>query len=237
MYARHELPTYGGAPAGGGLGFLQFATFAPVVGEVGGSAVSEIFSWGDTPDHDREQLWKWAQGVAANGSGICAQGKTSSGEVIRFNLPEVMQAVQWAPTGRPGDAPGSYEGLRTAIYQPMLTDGESKRIDVRPLLTSREATARLAVGVAHGRLDCNVGWQEEPAVVHLRRILDNYRNRPTSPVQAIQDTASSAVQTVGETVKPLAASIIPQTEDGKAAAIVVGMVAVGLLAAKLGGSF
>lgn len=248
---------YGGAPAVPmpGLGFLQFATFAPVVADQGGNLIGEIFSWGDTPDHDRAQLWRWAQGVASSGAGICAAGKATrdiapglhgegdpgfkTGELIRFSLPEVIAAVNAAPTGRPGDPPSaaSYEGLRTAVSQPMLQDGESKRIDVRPLMTSRDATARLAVGVAHGRLDCGVGWQEEPAVVHLRRIVDNYRNRPTSPVAAVADTVTSAASSAVESVKPLAASILPTTDEGKGAALFIGMIAAGLLFARMGGSF
>jgi hypothetical protein len=232
-----------------GLGFLFAAPLTTAGVSIGSSLVGSILA--DTPDHDPAKLRAWAQQVAATGAGICAAGKASrdvapnlhapgdpgfrKGETIRFELPEVIEAVRWIPEGRDGDAPSAatYGGLRRAVYEPSLTDGESKRVDFRPLLVDRDSTARLAVGVAHGRIDCGVGWQEEPAVVHLRKIVEAYRNRPTGPAGVIVGAVTHATEAVSTQVQPLVASLLPRTEDGKAAAVFLGLLAVGALGAML----
>lgn len=174
---------------------IGFTALLPLANEATGGALSNPLGsitnvFADTPDHDPAKLRAWAQQVAATGEGIC-QGQ--------FNLAEAIQAVRYAPEGREGDSvdAASQRGLYTAIYLPMLNDG-SKAVDVRPFLTSPDAIARLAVGVAHGRLDCAVGWQEQPAVEHLSRIISRYRNRP--PGATVPSPAVAAVEQAGAQV-------------------------------------
>lgn len=159
------------------------------------SPIGDVFSgvFGDTPDHDPEKLREWGADVAA-GAAICAAGETvrnveggtygagdpgfSEGETIRFDVREVREAIRTAPRGAPGDDPGTVEGLRTAVTLPTP--------ELEPFVRTDDALARVAVGVAHGRIDCGVGWQEEPAVVHLRRLVSDYRARPEpGPIESI----------------------------------------------------
>ena len=191
---------------------------------------------GDTPDHDPAALRAWAQQVAATGAGIC-EGP--------FDPAEVMEAVEWAPEGREGDPSraATYRGLYTAVYKPTLGDG-SKAVDFRPFMRTRAQTARLAVGVAHGRVDCGVGWQEAPTVEHLRAILEAYRNRPPSVAQQVMSAAGGAVQSVTQAVQPVAQGVTETaqpytaglvTEDNKPAFVMLGLLAVGAVAAKMAG--
>lgn len=236
MYS--EAPdTYGGAPSrplplwrdpgSGHRGLGLVATLAPLGISAGTSLFSSMFA--DTPDHDAAQLDQWAR-AAATGSGLCASGRTAGGELVRIDPLEAIEAVKWAPEGRPGDPPGTYQGLVTAVYLPTSSDGPGKATDFRPYMTTREATARLAVGVAHGRIDCGVGWQEEPAAEHLRELIRLYKARPPGPVAAV----TGAVQQGVAQVKPLAAGFLAD-EDNKAAALFLGMIALGAVGAMVRG--
>jgi len=193
------------------LGFIAEAI--PLAIDLG----SSLFG-ADDPDKDPAQLAQWAQQVANYGSGICASGKVTAtgagsapqtghreGDVIHFDLPEVIDAVAYAPIGRVGDpsSAASRKGLYTAVTQPNPELGPYATDDVR--------LARLAVGVAHGRIDCSVGWHEMPAVEHLESILEHYRNRPLAHVSeafpavvdTVQSTAAQVAQSVSEGVGPI----------------------------------
>lgn len=227
-----------GEPVHQGLGLV--ATLAPFAISAGSSLFSNLF--GDTPDHDPAARAAWARQVATTGSGICASGRATrdipagahadgdpgftKGELVRFSLPEVVEAVQYAPEGNASATrPGSRAALRRALIAPGGPSAEQYP-ELGPYLSDPLQLARIAVGVAHGRLDCGVGWQEEPAAVHLRVLVDNLRNRPSSPAEAV----SGAVQQAAATVKPLAAGVVD-----KPAAVFLGLLALGAVGAMIRG--
>lgn len=186
-----------------GLGFVPQALVVAQGAEEAGvfDAVGNFFSGifgGDTPDHDPEKVREWGANVAA-GAAVCAAGRGyrdvaageywpadpgfSEGATYRFDVREVREAIRTAPRGSSGDDPGTVEGLRSAVSLP--------NPELEPFVRTDDQLARVAVGVAHGRLDCSTGWQEEPAVVHLRQLVEDYRTRPQGIAALPELTLSS----------------------------------------------
>lgn len=181
-----------------GLGFWLPAA-AAVESKVGvvdkiGDAAGDVWGsitnlFGGSADEDDPE--GWARDIVAGSGNPCPSGTFYSkpgdfygaGDAVGpFTLAEVRAAIAAAPRGRPGDPPGTVEGLRTAIIQP--------NPEFAPMLGTDEQLARAAVAVAHGRQDCNVGWQEEPAAIHLVTLIQNARQR--GPVRDFLDDAGEA---------------------------------------------
>lgn len=147
-----------------------------------GDFVGDLF--GHDPDKDPEQLAEWAR-ATASGQLSCPGP---------FNMAEAVEAVRFAPEGRMGDPPAaaSRGGLRQAILQRGLAGpAEERMAPLAPYVGTPEGLARIAVGVAHGRIDCGVGWDEQPAAEHLEAIVSNYRAR-ARPAMGAGDVAGGA---------------------------------------------
>lgn len=171
-----------------GLGFADPAT-VKLGWDVGKGIFDDLFG-GYDPDKDPEQLAEWGSAIASGRQAPCPGP---------FDVEEVRRAVAVAPEGHMGD-PSSFAtkgGLRQAIVQEGLPGNERMGV-LAPYIQTDDALARVAVGVAHGNIDCIVGWHEEPAAEHLHQILAKYPDRVASAPQGyIPGVGSSGPSNLG----------------------------------------
>ncbi|MGE0160726.1 MAG: hypothetical protein AB7T31_15065 [Gemmatimonadales bacterium] len=125
------------------------------------------------------------------------------GEYYGVDVDEIEAAINFAPQGRPGDNPGTREGLISALRIPNPSMPRPR--------TNREL-ANAAVYVAHGKGDCKIGSQESPAAEHIDGLLQNYRRAqqsilptPTEFAAAV-DSVPTSLPELGEIARrnPLA---------------------------------
>lgn len=189
MYVERDVAEIEGGPdyyRGLGVDPLTIATVGKGVYETG--FLQDIFGFGGPNDCE---LPGWPEGALA-GSSPCSsatlktygkppppneapywEGEWTEGTAVGpFDREELRRALEAAPPGRPGDDPGTVEGLVTAVQYAASSCGGG--VSIRRPRDMREL-ANAAAFIALGRSDCVVGWHEAPTLVHTQNILDRYR--------------------------------------------------------------
>lgn len=108
-------------------------------------------------------------------------GGFRKGQYWGASVDELEAALAQTPRGRPGDPPGTIEGLITALVVPNPS---------LPRPRDNRELARAAVYIAHGKGDCKIGAQESPAAEHIDAIIQRYRASSATIPSPAQDLAS-----------------------------------------------